>query len=140
MAKQESAAYRPFPVTQWSLIARASHVDVETRRRALGELLERYVPAVRCYLTLGKRIDPDRADDILQGFLASKILDEHLIERADQQRGKFRTFLLTALDRFIINQHRFDAAQKRAPAQLASIDDQPEPSESASNPANTFDV
>jgi DNA-directed RNA polymerase specialized sigma24 family protein len=125
MSRQEQATYRPFPVTEWSLIARTADPDADTRRRALTELLDRYVPAVKFYLTLAKRIDPDRADDLLQGFLASKVLDEHLIEHADRERGKFRTFLLTALDRFIINQHRFDAAQKRSPVQMASIDEQP---------------
>jgi RNA polymerase sigma-70 factor (ECF subfamily) len=140
MSRQEQAAYRPFPATEWSLIARASHSDAETSRRAMTELLERYVPAIRCYLTLAKRIDKDRADDLLQGFLASKVLDEHLIEQADQRRGKFRTFLLTALDRFIINQHRFDAAQKRSPGQVASIDEQPEPAQNGSGPASAFEL
>jgi DNA-directed RNA polymerase specialized sigma24 family protein len=140
MSRQEPTTYRPFPVTEWSLIARAADADAETRRRALTELLDRYVPAVKCYLTLAKRMDPDRAEDLLQGFLASKVLDEHLIEHADRQRGKFRTFLLTALDRFIINQHRFDAAQKRSPGQMASIDEQPEPAGNGAGPAGAFEL
>jgi DNA-directed RNA polymerase specialized sigma24 family protein len=140
MSRQEQATYRPFPVTEWSLIARTADPDADTRRRALTELLDRYVPAVKFYLTLAKRIDPDRADDLLQGFLASKVLDEHLIEHADRERGKFRTFLLTALDRFIINQHRFDAAQKRSPGQMASIDEQPEPAGNGSGPASAFEL
>jgi DNA-directed RNA polymerase specialized sigma24 family protein len=140
MTKQDAPAYRPFPLTEWSLVARASDADADTRRRALSELLDRYVPAIRCYLTLAKHLDPDRADDLLQGFLASKILDEHLIERADRERGKFRTFILTALDRFIINQHRFDAAQKRSPGQMISIDEQPEPTKATAGPAAAFDL
>jgi RNA polymerase sigma-70 factor (ECF subfamily) len=140
MSRQEQTAYRPFPTTEWSLVARASHSDADTRRRALTELLDRYVPAIKCYLTLAKRMDKDQVEDLLQGFLASKVLDEHLIEQADQERGKFRTFLLTALDRFIINQHRFEAAQKRSPAHMTSIDEQPEPAENGSGPAAAFEL
>ena len=140
MSKQEPGAYRPFPLTQWSLIARAGDTDIETKRRALSELLERYLPAIKCYLTYGKRIDPDRADDLIQGFLASKVLEQDLIERADQAKGKFRTFLLTALDRFIVNQHRFETARKRAPDELGSIEDSAEPAETDVRPNETFDI
>lgn len=140
MSRQEPGAYRPFPVTQWSLVARAGDADPETKRRALTDLLDRYMPAIKCYLTMGKRIDHDRADDLMQSFLTSKVLDQDLIERADKDRGKFRTFLLTALDRFIVNQHRFDRAQKRAPTAMGAIEDQPEPADTESAPDDTFDV
>jgi RNA polymerase sigma-70 factor (ECF subfamily) len=140
MSKQDPGVYRPFPVTEWSLVARAGHADPETKRRALTDLLDRYMPAIKCYLTMGKRIDPDRADDLMQSFLTSKVLDQDLIERADKERGKFRTFLLTALDRFIVNQHRFERAQKRSPSAMAAIDDQPEPADDESAPDDTFDV
>lgn len=98
------------------------------------------MPAIKCYLVLGKRLDHDRADDLMQSFLASKVLDHDLIERADKERGKFRTFLLTALDRFIVNQHRFDRARKRSPSAMGSIDEQPEPAESQAGPGETFDI
>jgi RNA polymerase sigma-70 factor (ECF subfamily) len=138
--QQDNGAYRPFPVTQWSLVRRAAHADPETKRRALTDLLEQYMPAIKCYLTMGKRLEPDRAEDVLQSFLTSKVIDQDLIERADKERGKFRTFLLTALDRFIVNQHRFERAQKRSPTVMASIDDQPEPAENEGEPGETFDV
>jgi DNA-directed RNA polymerase specialized sigma24 family protein len=140
MAKQEPGVYRAFPVTQWSLVARAGDVDVATKRQALAELLGLYLPAIKSYLTLSKRIDPDRADDLVQSFLTGKVLEQDLIEHADQERGKFRTFLLTALDRFIVNQHRYERAQKRSPSQMGSIDDQPEPAQDASAPDETFDI
>lgn len=140
MCRQDPVVYRPFPVTQWSLVARAGDSNPETKRRALTDLLARYMPAIKSYLTMGKRIDPHRADDLMQSFLASKVLDQDLIERADQDRGKFRTFLLTALDRFIVNQHRFERAQKRSPTAMTAIDDQPEPADNEIAPDDTFDV
>ena len=72
---------------------------------------------VRCVCTwvTGIGLMPSAADDLLQDFIAGKVLVDQLIPRADRQRGRFRTFLLTALDRFVANQFRFDSAQKRAP-------------------------
>jgi RNA polymerase sigma-70 factor (ECF subfamily) len=62
------------------------------------------------------RYDPHQADDLLQGFLTDKVLEQRLIGHADARRGKFRTFILTALDRYVIDEHRRRSAKKRSPA------------------------
>jgi RNA polymerase sigma-70 factor (ECF subfamily) len=105
-----------FPTTHWSLVARAGQDATEPKRQALGELLVRYLPALRAHLVYGKRLAPEDADDLLQEFVAAKILEKELIGRADAQLGKFRTFLLTALDRFLIDRLREQTARKRSPA------------------------
>jgi DNA-directed RNA polymerase specialized sigma24 family protein len=137
---QENVIYRPFPVTRWSLVVRAADTDAAIKRIALTELLEKYLPALRSYLKFSKHLDLDRADDLLQSFLASKVLDQDLIERADQRRGKFRTYLLTALDRFIVNQHRFDLAQKRSADRAGSLEESVEPADDEAEPIDTFEV
>jgi DNA-directed RNA polymerase specialized sigma24 family protein len=137
---QDVAVFRPFPVTRWSLVVRAADTDAAIKRMALTELLEQYLPALRSYLRFSKHQNTDRADDLLQSFLASKVLDQDLIERADQRRGKFRTYLLTALDRFIVNQHRFDRAQKRSPVRSESLDEAVEPASDDCEPADSFEV
>jgi hypothetical protein len=110
-----------FPATHWSLVARAGQTDPEARREALGELLSRYVPALRAHLVYRKRLPPDRADDMVQQFVADKILARDLIARADRRLGKLRTFLLTALDRFVKNQLRDESARKRAAGSGARV-------------------
>jgi hypothetical protein len=60
----------PFPVTRWSLIARAGANADSTTRQALDELLRRYLPALKTHLVLSRRLDADRADDLLQSFVA----------------------------------------------------------------------
>src|SRR5271170_5630003 len=143
MSRQEAqdvAVCWPFPVTRWSLVVRAADTDAAVKRVALTELLGKYLPALRSYLMLSKRMDADRADDLLQGFLASKVLDQDLIERADQRRGKFRTYLLTALDRFIVNQHRFDRAQKRSPQRSESLEESVERAGDEAEPIDSFEV
>jgi RNA polymerase sigma-70 factor (ECF subfamily) len=116
--------------------------DARATREALGELLTRYLPALKTHLVLGKGLSPDRADDLIQEFVASKILERDLIGRADRDLGKFRTFLLTALDRFLVDQIRHDTAKKRSPAdaELLSVGDHHEHLRSTETPSDGFDV
>jgi len=106
---------RPFPTTHWSQVALAGLRGEEGRRRALGDLLRRYLPALRAHLVIQCGIPADRADDLLQAFVADKVLEEELIARADRRKGKFRTFLLAALHNFVLDQGRRESARKRSP-------------------------
>ena len=130
-----------FPTTHWSLVARAGRDATEAKRQALGELLVRYLPALRAHLVYGKRLSREDADDLLQDFVAGKILEKNLIGRADAQLGKFRTFLLTALDRFLIDRIREQAARKRSPGEggLRGLGDRADLLE-AEQPCDAFDI
>src|SRR4051812_27403034 len=97
---ESSAALSPFPSTHWTVVARAGASDSQ-RLRVLGRLLERYIPPMRSYLIARFRFDADEANDILQAFLADKVLDQDIIQQADRSRGKFRAFLVRALDHFV---------------------------------------
>jgi DNA-directed RNA polymerase specialized sigma24 family protein len=110
-----------FPSTRWSLVARAGQQDAEAKREALGQLLVRYLPALQAHLVRRRRLPAEKADDLVQEFVTNKILEKDLIARADQQLGKFRTLLLTALDRFVKNQIRNEHAKKRAPSSGAVV-------------------
>ncbi len=131
-----------FPATQWSLVARAGQVDAEARRVALGQLLGRYMSALQAHLVRRRRLPPEKADDLLQEFITSKILEKDLIARADRQLGKLRTFLLTALDRFVQNQLRNERAKKRAPAEgvVFEFDERQDGSPGGQRPSEVFDV
>ena len=131
-----------FPTTRWSLVDLVRRGDRTAMREALQELLSRYLPALRVHLTLGRGLAPDRADDLIQEFVAGKILEKGLVALADRQLGKFRTFLLTALDRFLIDQIRQAAAKKRSPgdAKLLAIDDYGACQQSDGSPSQVFDV
>jgi RNA polymerase sigma-70 factor (ECF subfamily) len=114
----------PFPTTHWSIVGRAGMGD-SARRRALAGLLKQYLPALRLYLLARHRVPADRADDLLQGFLADKVVAQDLVRRADRERGRFRSFLIAALDRFVIDQVRRDKAAKRSPGAVASLEQSP---------------
>lgn len=106
---------RRFPTTRWSLVAEAGLANADDRRKALERLLSRYWPALLAHLVGDKRMPPEEAEDVLQEFVVGKILEKELISHASRELGKFRTFLLAALDRFAIDQFRQRSAKKRSP-------------------------
>ena len=103
------------------MVCRAGMSD-SVRRRVLAALLKAYLPALRAFLMARHRLPADRADDLLQGFVADRVLAQDLVRRADRERGQFRTFLMAALDRFVVDQVRYERAAKRWPGDLASLD------------------
>jgi RNA polymerase sigma-70 factor (ECF subfamily) len=139
--KQRDERRGRFPTTRWSLVDRASHPAAPaTGTAALGELLRCYMPALRTHLISTMRIDLHRAEDLLQGFLAEKVLEKNLIALADPARGKFRTFLLRSLERFVIDTIRYDSAQTRAPAKkLLDIEGQAGQLTTRQTPSHAFD-
>ena len=110
-----------FHSTHWSLVGRAA----ENSRPALEELCAAYWPPVRYHL-VRMGYDAAQADDLTQAFFA-RLLEKRLLDAADAGRGRFRTFLLTALHRFLINEWKHDGAAKRGGnAQRVALDTQPE--------------
>lgn len=140
MAQHTTPASDRFPSTHWSLVAAAGHKDHEQKRRALARLVGKYLPAMRTHLVLKKRLPPERADDLLQSFLVSKVLEQDLVARAERGRGRFRTFLLTALDRFALNQAEYERAKKRSPGDKLCRDAEWDAIDSAAAPDEAFDV
>ena len=102
-----------FPTTHWSEVERVGDEDVAGPRPALEGLLCRYLPALRAHLLARGRVKIDDVDDVLQGFVSGKILDQQLIGRADQAKGRFRALLLMSLDRYAVSHHRYRMAGKR---------------------------
>src|SRR5208283_941450 len=74
------------------------------RREALDEVLRLYLPALRAYLRYRLRIEPHRAEDLLQGFVARQILENSLLAKADASKGRFRSFLLKSLQNYVFTE------------------------------------
>ena len=142
MSAARHARAAGFPTTRWSLVDLIRRGDAQATREALGELLTRYLPALQAHLTRRRGLAPEKADDLIQEFVAGKILEKGLIARADRKLGKFRTFLLTALDRFVIDRARHDAAKKRSPgdAAVVSLGDRQPALPADETPSGIFDV
>lgn len=106
---------RGFQETQWTQILATKTSDPARRQQALNGLLQRYWKPIYCYIRR-KGCDNEKAKDLTQGFLHEVILGRDIVSLADRTRGRFRTFLLAALDRYIVSEHRAASALKRAPA------------------------
>ncbi|MCI0541109.1 MAG: sigma-70 family RNA polymerase sigma factor [Verrucomicrobiales bacterium] len=101
-----------FTVTHWTQVVLAANQDGSAQaRQALEALCVRYWPAIYSFLR-GKNYGPDDAADLTQGFF-SHLLEENAIVRADRSKGRFRNFLLGALQRFLVDDQRRNSAQKR---------------------------
>ncbi|MFN7996897.1 MAG: sigma factor [Bryobacteraceae bacterium] len=105
MMRQENR----FPTTRWTLIL--STGSESQRREAVTWLCERYWYPIYMFLRrYGKA--PAVAQDLTQSFLMC-FLERRSIERADPERGRFRTYLLGALKHFLADGYDFEQAKRR---------------------------
>lgn len=114
----ESAAPPPrrsFQTTSWTVVAAAS-LRAPQSRAALEQLCRTYWQPLVSFLRRSTwRLDSFRdAEDAVQSFFAW-LIESNALERADANRGRFRTFLLSAFQQFLSREQTFWAAQKRRP-------------------------
>lgn len=115
----------PFVTTQWSLVLKAGRDDDAAAREALEQLCRQYWPPLYAFARRsGQR--PEDAQDMTQSFFA-RLLSERRLGMADPERGKFRTFLLASMRRFMVTEWRSATRIKRG-ARYAhvSLDCEPE--------------
>ena len=105
----------PIQDTRWSLVARASTPDPDARRQALDELLRLYLPVLDRFLASRSGLHADRRRDVVQGFVASRVLQRGIFASADRERGRFRSFLLKAFQNYVRDEYRRSRAARRAP-------------------------
>ena len=112
---------KAFLTTHWSLIEKAQ-ANEEGNRALIGLLLKKYWKPVYCYLRR-KGYGNEQAKDLTQGFFHEVVLGRGLILKADQSKGRFRPYLLLALNRYLINVREEETARKRIPGEmLVSLD------------------
>ena len=121
-----------FLTTHWSVIEDVTLSEDDKNRALTGFLIESYWKPVYFYLRR-RGYGNEQAKDLTQGFFHEVVLGRKLIARADRTRGRFRSFLLVALNRYVIDVQEGRAAGKRIPQnKLISLDkvglpDVPEP-------------
>jgi hypothetical protein len=104
-----------FPTTHWSLIqAVAQDPDQNCEKTLIDLLLRRYWKPVYCYLRR-QGYPNEEAKDLTQGFFHEVVLGHSLIEKAQPARGRFRSFLIMALKRYLSTAKAKEAARKRIP-------------------------
>lgn len=100
-----------FRSTRWSIVAAARDPAAPEAAVALAQLCEQYWYPL--YVFARRRgYSADEAQDLTQGFF-TRMIEKHDAAAANPQRGRFRTFLLSAFQHYISNQRDRDAALKR---------------------------
>lgn len=98
--------------TRWSVVARAAQPgNVPERETARDFLCRTYWYPLFVFLRR-KGHSASHAEDLVQGFFL-QLFEKDLLAAADPQRGRFRTYLLTALSHFAAHDYRDQQAIKR---------------------------
>ena len=100
-----------FATTHWTLVMDAADSRAEGATQALEQLCQTYWYPLYAYVRRTGR-PSDEARDLTQEFF-SRLLAKKTLKVADKNRGKFRTFLLTALKNFLAKEHEKSIRQKR---------------------------
>jgi DNA-directed RNA polymerase specialized sigma24 family protein len=111
-----------FRTTHWTAIEKIGSNGDIAGTALVGDLLKSYWKPVYCYLR-HKGHNNEQAKDLTQGFFHEVVLGRELIQRADRTKGRFRTLLLRALDRYLVSVYRKQTARKHIPRdKLISLD------------------
>jgi len=102
---------RAFATTHWSVVVAAGRSDTPRARDALSRLCHSYWYPLYSFARRRGHSAED-AQDLTQEFLA-RLLEKNWIGDANQAKGRFRTFLLTAMKHFLSDEWDKANAQKR---------------------------
>ncbi len=93
---------RVFPVTQWTVVLAAGGTPSPESAAALERLCQAYWYPLYAFVRRSG-YPPADAEDLTQEFFA-RLLEHNWIAHADRHKGRFRSFLLMAMKRFLANE------------------------------------
>ncbi len=107
----ESPAPRYFATTRWSIVLNAGRTSSPDADAALETLCHAYWYPLYAFVRRQGR-SRDDAQELTQEFF-SQVLDRNWLRATDAERGRFRSFLLTMLKRFLAREHKRANSLKR---------------------------
>jgi len=111
---------RQFMTTQWRTVLMAAESGAD-QTQALEQLCRTYWYPLYAYVRR-RGHGPDDAQDLTQEFFA-RLLEKKWLEGIKPDAGRFRSFLLTALSRFLANAYDYKQAARRGGGkQILSLD------------------
>jgi RNA polymerase sigma-70 factor (ECF subfamily) len=110
-----SEAPRVFPHTRWSVVLAARQSTPESAV-ALEAICHAYWYPLYAYIRRCGHVSHD-AQDLTQAFFC-RLLEKRLLDAADREKGKLRSFLITSLKNFMNNEWRRAATLRRGGGQL----------------------
>lgn len=112
----QPAARPVFVTTHWSVVLSARDRGSPQSAAALEKLCRIYWYPLYAYIRRNGQ-SKENAEDLTQAFFA-RLLEKKSLDSAQQERGRFRSFLLVALKRFLVNEWEYTRAQKRGGGQI----------------------
>ena len=100
-----------FTTTRWSVVLAAADHERPEAAQALETLCRAYWYPLYAFVRRQGH-SPHDAEDLLQGFFA-RFLEKHYLGDVDQGKGRFRSFLLSALRHYLANEWDKAKAVKR---------------------------
>ena len=100
-----------FPPTHWSLVLTAGRNDTARAQVALSQLCQTYWFPLYAHARR-RGYNPHDAEDLTQEFFA-RLLERQALAAADPHRGRFRSFLLAAMNNFLASEWEKARAKKR---------------------------
>lgn len=111
------------PKTHWSVILAARDSNSKVARQALEQLCRSYWYPLYAFLRR-KGHSPEDAQDLTQGFF-SELIEKNRLDHVDRAKGKFRCFLLRAIQNHAHDAwDRFRAEKRGGRVQILSLDEQ----------------
>jgi RNA polymerase sigma-70 factor (ECF subfamily) len=112
-----------FATTHWSVVLAAGQSTDARASEALEKLCRAYWYPLYAYVRR-RGYDVQSAEDLVQGFFA-RLLEKNSLAGLEPLGGKFRSYLLVAMNRFLANEHERAAAAKRGGGRtVVSLDDE----------------
>src|SRR6516162_3514630 len=102
---------KSFATTHWSLVLAAGKSASADAEGALAALCQTYWYPLYAYVRRQGH-QPDDAQDLTQEFFA-RLLEKQYLRAADPERGRFRSFLLSAVKHFLSKERDRAKARKR---------------------------
>src|SRR5271163_4710995 len=109
-----------FPATRWTLVIAAADPQRKDARSALVSLCEGYWYPLYAYVRR-RGYPADQAQDLTQEFFI-RLLEGRYLDRADPEKGRFRSFLLTSLKFFVADEEDRYRALKRGGGAVLSLE------------------
>ena len=109
-----------FPTTRWTLVVAAGDPQRKDCRSALVYLCENYWYPLYAYLRRRGHA-PDEAQDLTQEFFV-RVLAGRYLDKANPEKGRFRSFILTSLKFFAADEQDRQRAQKRGGGAVVSFE------------------
>src|ERR1700677_4249185 len=100
-----------FPTTRWTLVVAAGDPRRKEAGSALASLCENYWYPLYVYVRR-RGYSADQAQDLTQEFFI-RLLEGRYLDRADPEKGRFRSFLLTSLKFFVADEEDRNRALRR---------------------------